>query len=281
MQGPATYQNIIANTVVVSGANGGTFVYAGVPGPGNPPLAWMADSATDPYGNALPSKVGVSQAGDFKATDTAGDYVQLSAAQINLFLAGGSTLTPANINGGAGLLSLLSGTRPGGGEGGGGVRIMSQLAAIANGYAGTTPVVDFSGSAILAVPGQNLGQWKAFKPGSVVNPETWNDLGTLTGYTVNVARYRLSPDNGEVEFDINLTGTGANGTLVAFSTTLASPYLPTPNSKTYPLTTNLAIASMTTLPRVGITTGGTVQVAGTANIANTIVYSGGFFMPTD
>lgn len=112
-------------------------------------------------------------------------------------------------------------------------------------------------------------------------PEPWNTLGTLAGYTVGQARYRRTA-LGEVEFDINVTGTGANAASVAFSVTLpAGPptYRPAVLGKTYPLATNLTIAAMTTPPRLGITTAGVVTIAGTANIAAGINYVGGATMP--
>jgi len=41
-----------ARLVIVSGANGGVFVYSGAPGPGNGPVASLSNSTTDPFGNA-------------------------------------------------------------------------------------------------------------------------------------------------------------------------------------------------------------------------------------
>lgn len=56
MQGPAAFNNIVANTVVIGGTAGGLFIYQGTPGAGNAPIAWSAPpgTTTDPYGNILP-----------------------------------------------------------------------------------------------------------------------------------------------------------------------------------------------------------------------------------
>lgn len=50
---------LLAHFLIVSGG-GGVFVYAGVPGPGNPPIEWLGFGLTDPFGNALPQQVGAS-----------------------------------------------------------------------------------------------------------------------------------------------------------------------------------------------------------------------------
>lgn len=61
---------IVAHYVIVTGSAGGVFVYSGTPAAGNPPIAWMASAATDPYGNILPSTTGVAGSGTFSAGET-------------------------------------------------------------------------------------------------------------------------------------------------------------------------------------------------------------------
>src|SRR5215831_8312493 len=66
--GPGGGQNVRARTVIVFGPAGtvsGVFVYAPgtTPGPGNPPIAAMTASATDPFGNDV-------QPGDASALGT-------------------------------------------------------------------------------------------------------------------------------------------------------------------------------------------------------------------
>ena len=49
---------VVANRVIVSGPAGtiaGVFDYIGTPAAGNPPIAWITNAASDPYGNALPN----------------------------------------------------------------------------------------------------------------------------------------------------------------------------------------------------------------------------------
>jgi hypothetical protein len=93
---------------------------------------------------------------------------------------------------------------------------------------------------------------------NIPGPEVWHSLGTLTGYTVTRAQYRMNI-MGEVEFDISVNATGVNALNINFSNTLAAPYLPLV-SYTQGITTNLAIASWTASPpRIGITAAGVVS----------------------
>jgi hypothetical protein len=68
---------VIANTVIVFGpGTSGVFVYSGTPGPGNPPIASMTNSSTDPFGNAVLPGVQAT-GGTFSA--------QLIGGQLRLF----------------------------------------------------------------------------------------------------------------------------------------------------------------------------------------------------
>jgi hypothetical protein len=61
---------VITNTLIVFGTAGGIFVSNGTPGLGNPPIFWATSASTDPFGNALPSTVGLTGSGTFKAGNT-------------------------------------------------------------------------------------------------------------------------------------------------------------------------------------------------------------------
>ena len=52
-QGFVNPEEVVTNKVIVEGSDGGVFIYNGTPGPGNPPIASVADSLTDPFGNAI------------------------------------------------------------------------------------------------------------------------------------------------------------------------------------------------------------------------------------
>lgn len=54
MQGPGVFNNIVANTVVVEGANGGFFAYNGPPTIGNLIASLSGAAGVDPYGNTYP-----------------------------------------------------------------------------------------------------------------------------------------------------------------------------------------------------------------------------------
>jgi hypothetical protein len=51
------------NKLIVFGTGEGVFVYSGTPALGNPPIAWMTNSAADPFGNAVTPVVGVGGSG--------------------------------------------------------------------------------------------------------------------------------------------------------------------------------------------------------------------------
>jgi hypothetical protein len=98
---------IAAGTIVAGIVNGTTitaatfigsnaFFYQGTPGPGNPPIGWVADVGNDPYGNTIP----VTPIG------TQGPGGGWSGLQVGtLLFGGGSITTPAQI--GAGLTNRV------------------------------------------------------------------------------------------------------------------------------------------------------------------------------
>ena len=69
---PSPWSNQIINQLIVGGSGSGTgiFIYAGTPGPGNPPIFWASGSTTDPYGNAITPTAGVKASGQFNAGNT-------------------------------------------------------------------------------------------------------------------------------------------------------------------------------------------------------------------
>lgn len=69
---PGTQSITIAHIIIVTGPGGGVFIYSGTPGTGNPPVAWISNGTTDPYGNALPNgaEMGLAGSGIFSAGDT-------------------------------------------------------------------------------------------------------------------------------------------------------------------------------------------------------------------
>jgi hypothetical protein len=178
-----------------------------------------------------------------------------------------------NVNG-------VNGSVPGGGGGGGG-----SGGTGGNGAAGQVIVSYQTGAtaliaALAAVAGTDAagnafgagytGQVKAFHPG--VTPaavETWQSLGTLAGYTVNIGRFRLTPDN-ELELDIKCAGGGAQAQTVTFSVTLPAAYRPATQHDTIPMGTTKAIAAGDIWPRLLVSTAGAVTVNASPSSATTI-----------
>jgi hypothetical protein len=61
---------ISGRLVIVFGPSAGLFVYNGTPGLGNPPIFWATSASADPFGNPIPSTVGIGGTGTFQAGDT-------------------------------------------------------------------------------------------------------------------------------------------------------------------------------------------------------------------
>lgn len=102
---------------------------------------------------------------------------------------------------------------------------------------------------------------------TLITTDSWNSLGTLTGYTVGTARYRLTTD-GEVEIDVSVTSGGSNSGTTTFSTDLPTGYIPT-TSHTFPMSSTRAVTAADVWPRLFVTAStGAVQVVTTANVAN-------------
>jgi len=55
--GSAEFNDVTIRGNLVVDNNGGIFVYAGLPGPGNPPIDWISSANQDPFGNPLPGNV--------------------------------------------------------------------------------------------------------------------------------------------------------------------------------------------------------------------------------
>ena len=103
----------------------------------------------------------------------------------------------------------------------------------------------------------------------------WQDLGTLTGYTINWARYRLLPD-GNVLFDINVIGTASHVVNPTFSATLPAEYQP-PHNIWAPLSAG-NVAPPAIPPSLVVYSSGIVYLYMTANATNTA--SGTVITPT-
>lgn len=110
---------------------------------------------------------------------------------------------------------------------------------------------------------QRLNDWIAGGYDPVAGPptiETWHSLGSLSGFTIGVARYRMTAD-GEVEFDIDVDGNATHANSVNFGTTLPTAYRPSLN-RHLPLarTGNIGAALTDQASRIFISTAGVVTV---------------------
>jgi hypothetical protein len=86
---PGSYSGIIrARVIIISGTGSGLFVYEGLPGPGNPPVASITESATDPFGNAVTPLANFGyEAGAHFGIDNQGQlYLSNAAGTTTIFL---------------------------------------------------------------------------------------------------------------------------------------------------------------------------------------------------
>jgi hypothetical protein len=223
---------ITAAKVVVAGPNGGVFIYSGAPAFGNLVSTDVAVGGTDPFGNTyLPGKTeySISPAAPHKVT------------AINIFQSTISWQTAPNPGGSFGAISSINAVSQS-------VVGLPPL-SMTIGQGNTGEAVTFADPVVAPVV--------ATAPGTGV-AESWHSLGTLAGYTITRAQYRLNI-MGEVEFDISIGATAANALTVNFSNTLPAAYQPLA-SYTLVLSTNLSIASWTAgPPRLGVTAAGVVS----------------------
>lgn len=115
----------------------------------------------------------------------------------------------------------------------------------------------------------------ALATGAITGPDTWHSLGTLTGFTVTVGRYKITAADNMVVVDVKVTAGGANANSVVFSNTMPAAYRPAAG-RAYPLgkTGNLGAALTDQSPRLFVDTTGAVTVlvrgSDTSDFANTV-----------
>jgi hypothetical protein len=103
-----------AQFVIVSGNNGGVFIYQSgtTPGLGNPPISWESSGLIDPFGNILPSVAGVQGSGSFSVgsfigVTTPGSLPPAPATGFRLYANGNGTLSEVVSSGLAGNVPLV------------------------------------------------------------------------------------------------------------------------------------------------------------------------------
>jgi len=223
--------------------------FFGAGGPGTAPLITLSPQAgTDSFGEAF--LVGITT-----INTGSGDYCEIDQ---NVIALGNALFTTS------GFIKVQSSTS-------GVLQFISPQRSIADSVCQLSLIPSTTAQQTAAV--DRIQAWDPAGPGATV--ETWHSLGTLAGYTVTRGRYKMTAE-GQVEFDISVTGGGANAAAVNWSTTLAAPYVPT---AFYQLPMTTALASPANLPRLSITNAGVVTVAFVAN--TTAAVTGTALMPLD
>jgi len=250
----------------------GFFLYSGAPANGNLSASIAPAAGTDGFGNSYFAGI-VSYSGNRYSQLVGGDLllgdtastgstavVETSSTGGQTYIAG-STKTSADIA--APWLALFSAA----GSANGVVQ-----AVIASGttqpVALTTALAEIQGS--LAVSGAITATGGTAAAPILITTDTWHSLGTLAGYTVALAAYRLTPD-GELELAISLTGGGANAASVNFSVTLPNTGYRPVSGYQFGLTGNRALVAGDSIGRCGIASTGIVTVVTPANNSNTWV----------
>lgn len=281
---PGTTGPVIAPYVIVFGALGGVYVYSGSPGPGNPPVAWVATGTKDPYGNPLPSTTGVAGTGTFSAGNTYilpnGVIVGYSGTPAANNLAWSSNPLNANYTDANSNVIL-----PG---------LTAYSGSVANGYsavqlqaltANSSPLIAFyqsstmsswgsgvgiagnpgSPAANLVLSGQAGGLWMLqsgalyiANPTSVGTVESWHSMpGFATNYSHGspVPSYKLNNDN-TVSFagEVNVAANAAGATFVTLP---SSDYFPV-STKKYTVPISAGTPSATANVQVTVNTSGGV-----------------------
>lgn len=234
--------NIIrARLVIISGANGGLFIYSGTPAAGNLIASIAAAPGTDPYGNAYldgvvtygtgtpPNSFTQDRGGQIFWGDTGtGAQVAVNAV-IQLNDPAVVTASPA--------LEILSPETAAG--------TLSALMVAGQSQNLSQPaLVQVQPYLVPAQPGTGPGGF---------NPEVWHSL-TLTGWT-GTFKYRLTAEN-EVQLSWQLTAPAAGVNNTTFAT-LPVGYRPT-TTRTFPTASDSVTAS--TMGLMFVQSTGVIQV---------------------
>lgn len=257
---------VIASTVIIFGPSGtptGLFVYkpGTRPGPGNPPVAWVTENATDPYGNAVPDPVIGTQ-------DPTTGSARLNGANVLLtYTPGGAGVAPAALSQvPAGVLALQSGGT-----------------SLADGQ-GVLNVFSVA-AGLLGAPGAvfNTGQYLYGADPASGAPTSWAGMTLLNSWANNAsfgaARYRPlgSPPNS-----IEVTGAlSAAAATNAIFWQIPAIYQRPNSAGGRPCHTNTGNSAATSVAGIRWDTLGNLSVASNAALPNGATYFFGFTIPLD
>lgn len=291
-------QAVIAQLVIIEGANDMLLVYSGTPAAGNLIASIANQQTTDSFGNNV-------DAGITTYNNTTGGTVQLNGAEMRLaagtklffdmiptallmYAGSGGALGQllASISQGSGVIDVYGNSsvkglgayniaadlavaiqnnlvawfsEPGGANGAGPWTQVGSIAGTASGITvNTLPLTSTAGTA--SAP-------------TLITTDTWNSLGTLSNYTVNIGKYRLTTSN-QLELDINVTSSAGAAGSTSFSVTLPAAYRPVTNHTALPMGTTKAIAAADVWPRLSVTTAGAVTVVNNGGTTNQYTFNG-------
>lgn len=292
---------VLARQVIVYGTSEGVFVYNGKPALGNPPIAWTASGALDPFGNVLPT----SQA-SIGVSGLNGAYIALlpstsvAAVPQIIMVPGGATQlgSPPDIFSaiaGAGTtaeryaINLLTGYSTAGTAYQSGIYFSGAAGdGSADGFmflnvaaASGSPVSAFSITPEQIIAGAPIaGQ----RPGAGTGTaDSWNTMSLINGWGAGgsgFAQYKAYPDNTiGVRFAGLTPGTTTDGTEIWAPPTGYVPQFA--GTQSFPVVANYstAPASPTSVPQVVFKTSGGMECF---NLRGTVAsIAGSFRYPLD
>jgi hypothetical protein len=272
--------SIIGTDFIVENANGGVFVYSGTPALGNPPVAWMANTTTDPYGNSLPSTTGVAGTGTFQAGDTlitaSGVYTYSGTPALGLLIASLSPTAGTDPYGDTTLAGITAYPK---GSGETFAVSLSQLSGLVPGLSIQNLTLPAHTPAGLFANISNVAAAVSVNSGQVTASDVQAELGLLSQTDSLITNGQILLTAGETEIGVNNTvivndntgavnvGRSGTGTItIAGSSAVINPAL-TVNSKETITAGGLAVT--------GGTTTDTLDATSTATISGALTATGG------
>lgn len=246
----SAWSNQVQNQVVVTGTNGGVFIYSGTPALGNPPVYWITNGGLkDPFGNVLIAIQGSIEnvAGTWIAFSTANGFLQWWYSTVGPsgpWTNGASIVSSNTVNG-----DLALDSNPAGGVGNVvELYLGSQLIKL------HSPAVTGNLNGVQITPGAGI---TALNTGVA---ETWHAAtGFGSGFSAGspAPSYKLYPDNTVALGGlVNVTSGTTSGTVF----TLPTGYRPLSNKK-FALTFSAGTPAAAGNLQATIGTTGTVQIS--------------------
>lgn len=271
-------QVVLAQYVIIFGTTGGIFIYAGTPGPGNPPIYSFSNADVDPYGNEVfpgiwagvfgGNQVGMQTASGsssiifptqvvLNADPSLLTIQALGGVEFNM-VSGKDTANPAATSDRA-ILAMYDNA-----AGNGSARWQLGYFDATGGFQ-QHAFGDFTGMSINAAK-----SIRGLKPGtgtSTANPfkaDTFNTAALINSWAASSGvaglYYQITPDGNSVEIIADIIHATATGNSVC--AVLPTGYIPSVSQNHPASWNNPAASNSASVPWVSVQTNGNIQVTG-------------------